>query len=271
MALQDDRIAVGACGHDSINTDSGAVYVFDRGAIDWTRSALVKSKHSGALDWFGSTVRFLGNLLVVAATGEASGGSISGVVHVYAEANGGSGTWEERDSLAPDSGASGSFFGAGLAVAGDTIAVGAFNGNIGLTGGAVYIYDRGNDGKFAKSAVLQSSHSARSDYFGIQLALSGDQLVIGASGETGAAADGNGSLEQSGAAYLFVREGSAWREVTRLQATQPGASDKFGETVAISGATLVIGAKGDASSASGVGAALSPRDAPASGAVYVYR
>jgi hypothetical protein len=198
VTVHDDRIAVGACGHDGTNSDSGAVYVFDRGATDWTRSALLKTKHSGSFDWFGSTVQFAGNLLVAAATGEVSGSSISGVVHVYVAADGG--TWNELNSLAPANMASGSFFGAGLAVSGDTIAVGAFNGNIGLTGGTVYIYDRGNDGNFVQSAVLQSSNSARSDYFGIQLALSGDQLVVGASGEVNTAGDGGKSLELSGEA-----------------------------------------------------------------------
>jgi uncharacterized repeat protein (TIGR01451 family) len=70
--------------------------------------------------------------------------------------------------------------------------------------------------------------AAVNTFFGEVVAISGDVAVVGAR------SDG------PGAAYVFVRSGSAWSLQQRLEA--PQGSSSFGSAVAIDGDTLVVGA-----------------------------
>ena len=72
-----------------------------------------------------------------------------------------------------------------------------------------------------QEAFIKAAHPDRSDTFGYILALSGDTLVVGAVHEDGAAAGVNGdeasnALADSGAASVFVRDGSTWRQAGSL-------------------------------------------------------
>jgi hypothetical protein len=76
--------------------------------------------------------------------------------------------------------------------------------------------------------------------FGHSVALSADGSVA----VVGAPRAG----EQSGSAWVFVREGSAWRHVQTLSANEPlGKEARFGRSVAISadGSTVLVGAPND--------------------------
>ena len=78
------------------------------------------------------------------------------------------------------------------------------------------------------------------------------------------------SAADSGAAYVFVRNGTNWSQQAYLKASNTGASDKFGCSVAVSGDTVVVGAPGEASSATGVNGNQSDNSAIDSGAAYVF-
>jgi uncharacterized repeat protein (TIGR01451 family) len=107
------------------------------------------------------------------------------------------------------------------------------------------------------------------------VAISGDTVVVGArleqSNATGV--DGNqadNSASQSGAAYVFVRSGSTWSQEAYLKASNTGADDQFGASVAISGDTAVVGARSEASNATGVNGNQADNSAVGSGAAYVF-
>jgi hypothetical protein len=84
-----------------------------------------------------------------------------------------------------------------------------------------------------------------SDSFGGAVAISGDTLVAGAVWRD------TTTLEGVGAAYVFVRTGTAWTQQAELMAPDKVAYGLFGRSVAITGDTLVAGAL----SSSTVGAA----------------
>ena len=96
-----------------------------------------------------------------------------------------------------------------------------------------------NHSQFAK---LVASDGAASDQFGISVSMSGDgnTAVIGAYGD-----DDKGS--DSGSAYIFVRNGNVWTQQSKLVASDGAASDRFGNSVSISGDgnTAIVGAYGD--------------------------
>ncbi len=83
--------------------------------------------------------------------------------------------------------------------------------------------------------------------FGCSVAVSGDTVVVGAYYEDSNATGVNGnqadnSATDSGAAYVFVRNGTTWSQQAYLKASNTGAGDQFGCSVAVSGDTVVVGA-----------------------------
>ena len=80
------------------------------------------------------------------------------------------------------------------------------------------------------------------------MAISGDTIVVGAVDERSNATGVNGnqtdtSLPGAGAAYIFIRSGTAWTQQAYLKASNPHREDSFGESVAISGETIVVGVR----------------------------
>ena len=126
-----------------------------------------------------------------------------------------------------------------------------------------------------QQAYLKASNTDASDLFGVSVAVSGDTIVVGAHGEDSNAKGVNGnqidnSLFNAGAAYVFVRSGMNWSQQAYLKASNPDASDGFGISVAVSGDTVVVGAYGESSNATGVNGNQSDNSKVASGAAYVF-
>jgi hypothetical protein len=111
--------------------------------------------------------------------------------------------------------------------------------------------------------------------FGGSLAILGDIVAVGSrledSNATGINGEqGNSNAPDSGAVYLFARSSGVWTQQAYLKASNMGAGDQFGVDVAISANTLVVGASGEASNATGVNGNQADNSAPNSGAVYVF-
>ncbi|MCU7885599.1 MAG: FG-GAP repeat protein, partial [Candidatus Thiodiazotropha sp. (ex Lucinoma annulata)] len=151
-------------------------------------------------------------------------------------------------------------FGTSVAISDDTLVVGANR--------VVYVFSR-NSSAWSQQAYLNASNPGTYDYFGSSVAISHDTLVVGAYGEDGSVSGGEGdnSFLDTGAAYVFTRNDGVWSQQTYLEASNAGAADSFGETVAISGDTLVIGAAKEDSSANG---GESDNSLSNAGAVYVW-
>jgi FG-GAP repeat len=167
----------------------------------------------------------------------------------------------EIAKLLASDGAAEDRFGAGVAISGDTVVIGAncddYNG---LCSGSAYVFDRDEGGadNWGEVKKLLASDGAAEDRFGNFVAISGDTVVIGAGGD-----DDNGS--DSGSAYVFERDqGGAdnWGQVKKLTASDGAAEDIFAGSVAISGDTVVIGAKGDDDNGSDSGSAYIFMDNP---------
>ncbi len=105
-------------------------------------------------------------------------------------------------------------------------------------------------------AKFTASDGGISDWFGISVATSGDgnTIVVGASW------DDNGANFQQGSAYVYVKPGGGWANMTetaQLIASDGAAHDQFGYSVAISGDgnTIVVGAPTDDIGANNQGSA----------------
>lgn len=114
---------------------------------------------------------------------------------------------------------------------------------------------------------------------GNSIALSGDgaTMAVGAPFESSGAVGVNGnqddnSVYASGAVYVFVRQGGGWVQQAYIKASNPGQSDHFGSSVALSrdGRTLAVSAHWESSAATGIDGNQRDNSIPQAGAVYVF-
>ncbi|MFT4690824.1 MAG: hypothetical protein ACI9OD_003044, partial [Limisphaerales bacterium] len=125
-------------------------------------------------------------------------------------------------------------------------------------------------------AYLKADNAGASDQFCSSVAISGDTVVVGTSGEDSNATTVNGdgsdnSASAAGAAYVFKRSGSVWIQEAYLKADNAESFDQFAFSVAISGDTVVVGAPGEASNATTVNGDGSDNSAGSAGAAYVFK
>ncbi|MES9823383.1 MAG: FG-GAP repeat protein [Candidatus Thiodiazotropha endolucinida] len=119
--------------------------------------------------------------------------------------------------------------------------------------GAVFVFTR-SSGIWNLQTSLNASNAEEGDNFGVSVAISGDTLVVGASGEDSNASGGedDNSARNVGAAYVFTRSGGIWGQQAYLKESTTRIEHVnvvgygFGTNVAISGDTLVVGDPVDA-------------------------
>jgi hypothetical protein len=241
VAFTGDTAVIGA-QNDTVgaNADQGSAYVFVRSGSTWSQQAQLTAIDGAAGDAFGCSVAFTGDTAVVGAltdTVGANGGQGSAYVFVRSGS-----TWSQQAQLNAIAGGMGDEFGSSVAISGDTLVIGALTDTVGANGGqgSAYVFVRSGS-TWSQQAQLNASDGAANDRFGCSVAISGDTAVVGALTDTVGVNAGQGS------AYVFLRSGSTWSQQVRLNAIAGGMGDEFGSSVAISGDTLVIGARGDAS------------------------
>jgi hypothetical protein len=308
VAISGDTVVVGAWAEDSSATgvngnqadnsasDSGAAYVFVRSGGVWSQQAYLKASNTDESDQFGWSVAVSGNTVVVGALKEDSNAtgvngnqadnsaSDSGAAYVFVRSGG---AWSQQAYLKASNAEASDWFGHSVAVSGDTVVVGAntedsnatgVNGNLANNSagnsGAAYVYVR-SVSVWSQQAYLKASNTGTSDFFGFSVAVSGDTVVVGAYEEDSIATGANGNQADngavgSGAAYVFVRSGSAWSQQAYLKASNTETNDFFGISVAVSGDTAVVGAVGDSSNATGVNGNQADNSVARSGAAYVF-
>lgn len=203
-------------------------------------------------DFFGAAVAADGDTLVVGAFSEDGGTGDplwnAGAVYVFERNQGGNDAWGQVAKLTAGDPGFGDYFGASVAISGDTIAVGAPYENAGSANipdaGAVYLFERhqGGPNSWGQVKKVIAGDPDEEDDFGLQLDLDADTLVVGASGEDGG--PGN-PMSYAGAIYILERNQGGpgnWGEVKKLWASDVEEGDGLGSTVAIDGDRLVAGA-----------------------------
>ena len=278
VSIDGDTLVVGALFEDSDATgvngseenddalDSGAVYVFVRSGESWIQQAYLKASNTGRHDNFGSSVSISGDTLVVGAPGEDSASTgVNGDQQNNAAFNAGAayvfvrsgGTWIQEAYLKASNTHTEAVFGHSVSLSGTTVLIGAYREDGILPGsGAAYVFVR-DGSEWSQQAYLKASNVGVVDLFGFSVALSGNTAVVGAISEDSGATGVNGnqldeSEEESGAAYVFERVGSAWSQQAYIKASNTQFRDNFGSSVAVAGHTILVGAFKEDSSATGV-------------------
>jgi hypothetical protein len=284
--------------------DSGAAYIFARNGTNWTQQAYIKASNTGRIDFFGVAIDLNadGNTLVVGAFGEASDATgidgadndnaiSSGAAYVFTRNTGN--TWSQQAYIKASNTDAADLFGRSVTLSanGDTLAIGATGEASNATGidgtdndnasnsGAVYVFTRGAGVTWSQQAYIKASNTEETDGFGTAVSFSadGNLLAVGAIREDSNTIGMNttpiddSTADDTGAVYLFTRNGISWSQLAYLKAGNTGLKDEFGQSVSLSGdgKTLTIGAHLEAGDASGTNGADND-NAGESGAVYMY-
>lgn len=297
-ARGEDSSATGVNGNQSDNnaTDSGAAYVFVRSGTSWTQQAYLKASNTGGADNFGSSVSIDGNVIVVGAPGEDSSAvgingnqfdnsaTNSGAAYGYLRSGS---TWTLQAYIKASNTNAEDHFGQSVSVSEDWIVIGApgedsdssQENNKASNAGAAYVFTLSGTA-LIQAHYLKATEPDAGDSFGSSVANDGSIIVVGAPGEDSAATGINGndadnSAMSAGAAYYFqpiliIGGGMTWGTYY-MKASNTGTSDYFGSSVAISSGTVVVGATGEDSSATGINGNQANNSALGSGAAYVFR
>jgi hypothetical protein len=251
-------IVVGAWTRDEERDSSGAAYVYRFDGTAWVeeQKLLASDRASGEPvhdqfgDQFGRAVAVSGDVAVVGATWNDDNGYNSGSAYVFRF----DGTaWVEEQKLLASDGEEGDQFGGSVAVSGDVALIGADeDDDVARESGSAYVY-RFESSAWIQEQKLRASDTADDqlgDFFGRDVAVSGDLAVIGVPGDD----DRAGS---AGAAYVFRFDGASWIEEQKLLAadTLNIFADGLGASVAVSRGVAVIGAPGNADNGVSAGAA----------------
>lgn len=252
VAISGNTIVVGTpyASHNTL-TSVGAVYVFEKdqgGLNNWGEIKKVVARDRKTGGQFGFSVAISGNTLVVGSNTDDIGESHDqGSAYMFRRNAGGENNWGQTEKLLGSDLANiqGAYFGSSVVISGTTVIVGA-------TGkGSAYIFERDQGGINNWGEVKKLVPSDLGYGFGI-LAISGNTLVVGAY-------SANGVRPGQGASYIFERNQgglSNWGEVRKLLAFDGRSGDYFGQTVAINGKNVIVGA---------------PRSNRGQGSVYSFR
>jgi hypothetical protein len=224
VAYSGDTALVGAPYADYYR---GAAYVFVRMGTTWTQQAKFTDPDVQIADEFGFSVAIDGDTAVVGQFVDQSFSiaDLDGAAFVYARTND---TWTPQAKLMSPTPSFGDHFGRSVALAGDTVVVGAWGDD--AKPGAAYVFVRtGTD--WTQQAKLTADDGAAADRFGLSVAIEGDTVAVGANG-----ADGG-----RGAVYVFARSGPTWTQEAKLTSSDLSIYDGLGATVAVAGDTLLAG------------------------------
>ena len=297
VAIAGDWLAMGARLDDEKGEDAGAVYLFHWSGTAWEQKSKLFADPPEAHAQFGLSVALRGDVLAVGAPGEgavhlfeqdesgwapklrwpAAPASIPGLGRAVALGDGalavGAGdghgevpaavyvlrapAWDLEQTIPQVQ--AGERFGSALALAGDTLVVGAPGHDLGPQGvdaGAAYVFER-QAGVWGQTSLLRAQDGGSplawdpaASQFGFAVATDGLQIVVGSP-----TADAAG--ENAGAAFRFERGVGGWIGRGLLETDlQPG--DQLGFSVAVSGDLIVVGSPAPPPAARSNGASAAP-------------
>jgi hypothetical protein len=250
VATHGNLLIVGAPGDDDFGMLSGAAYVFARSpSNEWIQETKIVRTPGQPLDAFGNSVAIHGDVALIAWPLAFQIGAVQVYLRVAPD------TWTNVTALIGSQAEPQDAFGGPIVFDGHLAAVGAANDDVGGEfSGSVYVFRMLDQATWVEEARLVASDAAPDRFFGRELSLNGDRLIIGAPGFPDLST-------VPGAAYVFRRLATGdWVEEGILTLPGIGPDDKFGSSVAICGDRAIVGAE-----------FRTQPGAPDGGAAYVFR
>jgi hypothetical protein len=232
VAINGDTAVIGSPFFDfGANSNQGAAYVFVRSGTSWVEVDRLTNGDGNAGDTFGYSVDIYGDRIVVGAPFEDAG---QGAVYIFEKVGG---VWIRQPKLVAPDGSAEDRLGLSVAISQDRIVAGASNDNISGNDfqGSAYVFVKPTSSPWVFESKLTADDGEANDRFGESVDIFSNTIVVGSP-------IGGFGTNDAGSAYIFTRSGSTWTQQTELNASDGETNDFFGNSVAISGNTVVVGA-----------------------------
>lgn len=220
----------GAPFHVHKDVHPGSAYLFN--TTTGEQIAELLPNDADGSDWFGWSVAISGTKALVGAIAAGNGGFEAAFIFDISDPT----NPIQILQLLSEDGVEDDAFGWSVAISGDIAIVGArLDDDNGTSSGSAYLFDTTTGEQIAK---LLPNDGAEAEEFGWSVAINGAIAIVGA-------ADNN-QLDigtDTGAVYFFNT--TTGQQITKLLPIDNEEGDQFGNSVAISGNTAIIGAYGD--------------------------
>ncbi|MBN1825989.1 MAG: PQQ-binding-like beta-propeller repeat protein [Candidatus Eisenbacteria bacterium] len=238
VAIAGEYAVIGAQADNDGAGDAGSAYVLDLATAAELRK--LHASDAAGSDFFGCAVAALGDHAVVGALRDDHVAVDAGSAYLFDLTDG----TELRKFTAGDASAN-DWLGNSVALSPSYVLAGAYKADQSTSiydSGAAYLFDAATGTQLFK---LTASDAGKQDWFGYAVAVSDAYAVVGAP-----TWDGIGVHANCGAVYVF--DVSTGAQIRRITTPDEGQEDRFGNALAISGDTLLVGAYWDGESAPGV-------------------
>jgi hypothetical protein len=222
---------------------TGSAYVFEFNGTQWLQVAKLIASDGSTGDKFGISVGVHGDVIVVGAY-QPSPAEQPGKAYVFEKPGSGWADMTETAQLTASDAANNDNFGFAVDIDGTTIVVGAYlDDDSGTNSGSAYVFEKSFIGweSTTETAKLTASDANAMDQFGIDVAIAGNTIAVGAD------RDSDGAY-QAGSAYVFVKPDEGWVtsvETGKLTVANPVDFDRCGLSVGVGDGFVVAGAWGD--------------------------
>ena len=228
VAIGNGKIVVGAYGgYNAPYGYAGAVYVYD---LDGNYERTIQPSDPNYSDYFGWRVAVGGGKIAASAIYDDDGGVSTGSVYIFDLDGTNQIKVNNSDAAQYDN------FGRSLAIGNNKLAVGCFyDDDAGSASGSAYIYDL--DG--TNEVKVTASDAAGSDYFGYDVAIGNNKLVVGSPYAEVQVPPYNFTNYNQGKIYTYDLDGTNEDQIT--QYTGGSGADLFGYSVATDSSGYIIG------------------------------
>lgn len=231
VAIDGDSVVVGADFADPAGrSGAGAAYVFVRSGTMWSEQQKLVASDASDGAHLGLAVAISGSSVAVGSPyADLPGKPSAGAAYVFLRSGM---AWSEQQKLTASDAAAGDGFGGAVALASDTLFVGAPSADVGMRSdaGAAYVFGRSGT-SWSQKQRLTAGTPAPGDAFGQAVALSGSNALVGADATLG-----------GGAAYVFSLAAMTWSQQQALSSPIVAADGSFGRGVALDTDNGLVGA-----------------------------
>ncbi|MCB2222798.1 MAG: FG-GAP repeat protein [Actinobacteria bacterium] len=235
IAVDGDRVVVGAMNNNEAGLKAGAAWVFTRSGLGWQIDKIVPDEPYGGYR-FGTGVAVRGDRVVVGAAHSSMKGKRSGSVFVYDYVDG---EWVETQRFLPEG--VGTNTGLGMKVAlsddGKLILASTDNHRQDYEMGRAFVFEERPNGSW-KTTELVSDDLELGDYFGTMIGVGDGFLAVGSPYNDEAGDD-------AGAVYVFEQTDGVWAQTAKLLSPEPVDGVWYGGGVEAEGDRIIVSAYGE--------------------------
>jgi FG-GAP repeat/Secretion system C-terminal sorting domain len=194
VAISENIIAIGTVGGGILSEGQGVAFIYLNQNEEWIQQTKLQASDGLDIDGFGETLSITSANLLVGDAKTINSDSIStGAAYIFnlEDSNG-----VEYQKITASDGALGDLFGKSVSISDNFAIISApEDQDYGIKSGSAYIFSY-NGVTWIEEQKLLASDGAAYDNFGIATSISGNNIIIGASGN-----DDNGN--NAGSAYIY--------------------------------------------------------------------